>query len=121
MDKTIGENIKKLRKKHKMSQAEFGRIANVTDKAVSAWENGAKYPRVECIRKITEYFNVPSSVIISSGTEKQGFVPVAAYNGGVAEIDEKQKLKNDICRVIQDNEFDENVLKQIKSIVNTFM
>ena len=43
---SIGENIKRLRTEHNLSQAEFGKIAGVSDKAVSTWEMDAKVPRM---------------------------------------------------------------------------
>lgn len=61
---SIGENIKRLRTEHGMSQSEFGAIAGVTDKAVSTWENGAKEPRMGAIQKIADYFNIRKSEII---------------------------------------------------------
>ena len=39
---SIGKNIRLLREQNNMSQEEFGRIAGVTDKAVSTWENDTK-------------------------------------------------------------------------------
>ena len=36
----IGDNIKYLRTSHGLSQTELGKIAGVTDKAVSTWEKG---------------------------------------------------------------------------------
>lgn len=61
---SIADNIKKLREKHKLTQEEFGKIAGVSDKAVSTWELGAKIPRMGTIQKISEYFNIPKSAIL---------------------------------------------------------
>ena len=36
---SISKNIKKLRLEHNLSQKEFAKIAGVSDKAVSTWEN----------------------------------------------------------------------------------
>lgn len=36
----IGNNIKKLRETYKLTQADLGKIAGVSDKAVWTWENG---------------------------------------------------------------------------------
>lgn len=60
----IGENIKKLRLKHNLSQKEFGEIAGVSDKAVSTWENGIKEPRMGAIQKIADHFGILKSDII---------------------------------------------------------
>ena len=60
----IAENIKALREQHNMTQAEFGKIAGVSDKAVSTWENGTAEPRMGAIQKIADYFHIPKSVLI---------------------------------------------------------
>lgn len=60
----IGENIKRLREEYKLSQAELGRIAGVSDKAVSTWENGLKIPRMGAIQKIADHFGITKSDII---------------------------------------------------------
>lgn len=47
-----------------MSQEEFGKIAGVTDKAVSTWENDTKIPRMGAIQRISDYFGIRKSDII---------------------------------------------------------
>ena len=61
---SIAENIKKLRKKHNMSQLEFGKIADASDKAVSSWERGERIPRMGTIEKIAKHFGIQKSDII---------------------------------------------------------
>lgn len=48
---SIAENIKKIRLEHGLSQAELGKIAGVSDKAVSTWELGIKVPRMGAVEK----------------------------------------------------------------------
>lgn len=60
----IADNIKKLRTSHKLSQAEFGKIAGVSDKAVSTWEKGEKTPRMGAIQKLADHFGISKSDII---------------------------------------------------------
>lgn len=69
----IGENIKRLREEHKLSQSEFGKIAGVSDKAVSTWENGQKTPRMGAIQKIADYFGLTKSDIIEDGNSPTKF------------------------------------------------
>jgi len=64
---SIQKNIKALREKHNMSQQDFGKIAGVSDKAVSAWENGTRTPRMGAIEKIANHFGINKSEIIEDG------------------------------------------------------
>lgn len=61
---SLSEKIKSLRKSHNLTQSEFGRIAGVSDKAVSTWESGVKMPRMGSITKICSYFNIKKSELI---------------------------------------------------------
>lgn len=63
----ISENIRLLRERHNLSQSELGKIAGVSDKAVSTWELGLKEPRMGAIQKIAAYFHLEKSNLIEDG------------------------------------------------------
>lgn len=67
---SIGDNIKKLRVSHGLSQIELGKIAGVTDKAVSTWENGEKIPRMGAIERMAAYFGLKKSEIIDDSSDE---------------------------------------------------
>lgn len=74
---SIGENIKRLRTEHNLSQAEFGKIAGVSDKAVSTWEMDAKVPRMGAVEKLACYFGISKSAILDDDPElPMGAIPV---------------------------------------------
>ena len=61
---SIAENIKRIRTEHGLSQAELGKIAGVSDKAVSTWELGIKTPRMGAVEKMPNYFGIAKSAIV---------------------------------------------------------
>lgn len=79
---SIADNIKRLRTAENLSQAELGKIAGVTDKAVSTWEAGLKTPRMGAIEKMAAHFGVPKSAILDDApiyptpTIPAGFEPL---------------------------------------------
>ena len=76
---SIGDNIKRLRLAENLSQAELGKIAGVTDKAVSTWESGLKVPRMGAVEKMAAHFGVPKSVILDDAEPTAippGFAPM---------------------------------------------
>lgn len=77
---SIADNIKRLRLAANLSQVELGKIAGVTDKAVSTWESGQKIPRMGAVEKMAAYFGVPKSVILDDApaapTIPAGFEPL---------------------------------------------
>ncbi len=61
---TVGENIRRLRELHELTQRELGQIAGVSDKAVSTWENGSKMPRMAAIKRMAAYFGVAAGDLL---------------------------------------------------------
>lgn len=61
---SIGKNIKQLRLQYDLSQKDLAKIAGVSDKAVSSWENELKEPRMGTIQKIADHFGLQKSNLI---------------------------------------------------------
>ena len=55
---SCSKNIKDLRVKNNLTQAELGEKLNVTSQAVSKWENNLSEPDLESIKKMSEIFGV---------------------------------------------------------------
>lgn len=58
MDTTIGETIKFLRKRKKLTQAELGKALGYSARTVSDWENGATEPNVTAIKALVKFFDI---------------------------------------------------------------
>ena len=61
----IGKFILKLRKEKKFTQKELADKLNVTDRAVSHWENGRSIPDVSLYKPICEIFNITVNELLS--------------------------------------------------------
>lgn len=72
----IGENIKTLRKTHKLTQPEFAKIVGISRNTLSRYENGTSRVSTELIDRICKKFNV--SYIDIVGEEKM-LTPVEDY------------------------------------------
>ena len=88
---SIAENIKRLREEHNMSQKEFGKIADASDKAVSSWERGERIPRMGAIEKIANHFGIQKSDII----EDVPRVPRVPINTDIIKRDIQKVLDSD--------------------------
>lgn len=62
----FGKMIYKLRKKHNLTQSELAKKLNVSDKAVSKWENNAGYPEITLLPALSEIFSVPIDYLLKS-------------------------------------------------------
>ncbi len=65
----ISKNLVKLRKSKKLTQQDFAKIFNYSDKAVSRWERGESLPDIDILTQICDYYNVEFSWLISSQEE----------------------------------------------------
>ena len=60
----VGDNIKRLRMEHHMTQKELADQLFVTAQAVSRWEKGDVEPSLRTIAELAKIFEVPSDVIL---------------------------------------------------------
>lgn len=68
--KSIGATIARLRKKKGITQSELAQRLNVSDKAVSRWENGLGYPEVTQFPSIADVFSVTVDYLMTG--ERKG-------------------------------------------------
>lgn len=105
---SIGKNIKRIRVANGMEQSQIAKIAGVTNKAVSAWENELSVPRMGAIQKIADYFGILKSDIIEDKSNH--------YNG-------TDPLKKEISNLVTDilNKTDDiNKLELLKNVLIGF-
>lgn len=111
---SIAENIKALRKKYNLTQAQLGEIAGVSDKAVWTWENGTAEPRMGAIQKIADYFNIKKSDIVDDKPSYYLNPDAAAF---AQEISERPGLRALFSAARDVNEED---LKLVADMVKRF-
>lgn len=56
---TVGQKIKDLRKRNRMTQGDLANILKVAPTAISAWERDANKPMMDKIMTMAEIFDVP--------------------------------------------------------------
>lgn len=57
-DMQIGKRLKMFREKKGLTQLELAKALDVTEKAVSSWEVGRSFPRLDKLYKISDFFSV---------------------------------------------------------------
>ena len=102
----ISERIKHLRDLHNLTQAELGRIAGVSDQAVSTWENGSAEPRMGAIQKMADYFGISKGWIIGESPLDDSEPVLVCSNEGERRLLEMYRSLNPIGkkRALQDLE-----------------
>jgi DNA-binding XRE family transcriptional regulator len=57
-------NVKQLRNRHRISQADLGKFIGVTDGTISKLENNRNYPSMELAIKLADFFDVSLDELI---------------------------------------------------------
>jgi repressor LexA len=70
----LGDKIKELRKKHRLTQAELAKKLNVAPTAVSAWERNENRPLMDKITILSNMFDVPISYFFEDFENNLGTV-----------------------------------------------
>ena len=104
---TIGNNIKSLREKHKLTQEDLAKILGYkANSALSSIESGKKLPSPERILEIANYFNVSTDFLFQNDTSNVLDVDFQEYKKTteyimnllekyqLIELDNSGKLKN---------------------------
>lgn len=65
----FGNLICSLRESNNLTQKEFAKILDVSDKAVSKWENGQAIPRMDTLEKIAETFDTTVEELLTASKE----------------------------------------------------
>lgn len=89
--------IRELRLKNKISQSQLAKVLNITQQAVSAYEQGIREPDSSTIRTIAEYFDVSTDYLLGktntanrSNTENEGRACHSIDISDLPEVAKKQ-------------------------------
>lgn len=102
----FGNTLCRLREEHNLTQKELAEILNVSDKAVSKWENGQAIPRMDTLEKIAETLDTSvEELIVSSKENSKRICIINSYADIVhVEIDENlYSLKREESKWIELN------------------
>jgi transcriptional regulator with XRE-family HTH domain len=92
---TIGQNIRALRKKKGLTQAQLGALCGISGGAVGSYENGITVPKRRVVEKIAHALDVPAERIMDSappsfaaGSEAVSGSDALLYDGILAVLKE---------------------------------
>lgn len=67
----FNERLKALRKEHNLTQVELAKRLYVSRSLVARWEYGDIYPTIANLNKISDFFNIPMSDILSENEKTE--------------------------------------------------
>ena len=96
----FGENLKEIRKKHKMSQEALAEKMSVTRQSVSKWENGESYPEMNKILKLCEIFNCQLNDLVHAEITDLNFLDDnIVKKTGKFNVKKREEM-NALCNII---------------------
>ncbi len=82
--------LKYYREKSNLSQAELSKKLNMSQQAISAYENGTREPDIKTIDIICNFFNITSDELLGRKISINESIPIAASTKGSIDL-------SDVC------------------------
>lgn len=94
----IGERVKYLRAKRKLTQERLAVILGVSPQAISRWENGTTYPDINMLPSIARYFDVSVDELLGMD-ELRNEEEIALIHSRVHELVEAGDVKEAVVHL----------------------
>ncbi|MBU2703652.1 transcriptional regulator with XRE-family HTH domain [Sporomusaceae bacterium BoRhaA] len=69
----LGDNIRKLRNKRGLTQAQFGEAIGVAESTISLYESGKREPDNKTLLRIAEYFQCTTDYLLGRTNDPKGY------------------------------------------------
>ena len=76
----IGENLRKLRKKNKLTMKDLGKKLNLAESTISGYENGNRKPDYDTLNKFADFFEVSTDYLLGRNLTKNQTKEVDVIN-----------------------------------------
>ena len=97
----IGKFIQKLRKEKKMTQQELADKLNVTDRAISHWENGRRLPDASLFKPLCEIFDISVNELISGERINKDTIIEKSEENIISTLNTNKKSKRKAKTIIE--------------------
>lgn len=97
----FGENLKKLRTAHSLTQQELGAKVGLSKAVVSKYENGLGYPTFDVLIRIAAYFGVTTDYLLGV-TADVWCDPQDALASVLALLKEQGVVSADACETVRE-------------------
>ena len=112
----LSTNLRKYITMSGKDRKEIARALNVPYSTLTDWINGNKYPRINNVEKMAEYFGVSKSDLIEDFKQKQ------KDNDVMADIIVKIRMNKDLMEVVNKVvSLDDAQINSLKQLLNTFV
>ena len=78
-DKSLGQYLKELRGANNYTQEYIASYLNITRQAYSHYETGRVSPNTETLCRLSDFYNVPISILLELYVPNEGTLPTSSY------------------------------------------
>lgn len=117
---TMSENLKYYIDKSGKDRKELAEIWGFPYSTVTEWINGRKYPRIDRIEIMADYFGILKSDLIEKRTEEHR--KMQQVNSVLDDLTIRMKIDSDFFSIVEGlNQLNAAQLASVKQIVETFL
>ncbi|MBL4933022.1 helix-turn-helix domain-containing protein [Clostridium paridis] len=93
---SFGKRLKQLRLNKELTQAQLGKIFNVTNVGVAKWESDDRFPDKGMLIKLADYFDVSIDYLLCRTDNPEAKTYKANVNGDEIEVEIHKNYPHDL-------------------------
>ena len=116
----FAQNLRKYMDSKGITQKELAEIIGVSAPTMNEWLMAKKYPRIDKIEKLADYFGILKSDLIEAKSEE--YFKIQKNNNTIADIVVKLRTDSDFFTVVtQLNGLNKEKLHSVKQMLTAFL
>ena len=116
----FAKNLKYYMEKANKNQKEMAAIVGVSAPTFNEWLKGKKFPRIDKIEKMAQYFGILKSDLIEDKSEEHR--EMQQKNSTLADITVRMRTDSEFFSLMEGiNQLDPVQLASVKQVVNAFL
>lgn len=117
---TLAKNLTYYINKSGKTKKEIAEIVNVAPSTLNEWTKGKKYPRIDKIEMLANYFKILKSDLIEERTDAHR--KIQEKNSALADATIRMRNDNEFFSIVEGlNRLDSVQLASVKQIVDAFL
>ena len=116
----VASNLKRYMALNEKSRKDIGEALGISYYTVTDWVNGKKYPRMDKVEKLAQYFGILKSDLIEEKTEEHR--QMQQKNSTLTDAVIRMRTDNDFFSIVEGlNQLNSEQLASVKQIVDVFL
>lgn len=113
-------NLQRYMEAYGKNQKEIAEIVGVSAPTVNEWIKAKKYPRIDKIEILADYFRILKSDLIEAKTEEQ--IQIQKNNDVIVDIVQRLRTDSDFLSLAETlNSLDKEKIASVKQMISAFL